>query len=228
MVNDISDGDVPYTSPFTPTVDPNTANPTYVSITPLIADLINTDRIVLINSSSTLDIKPDSVSLTNTSDGTKTSTLSYVTDVSGIMLDLSSTTRLNVSVTGLLLNGVGAPKDGSLVASTSTGLGWTTISDFLQLDTDRVHNVSSLTAMNVSFSSGVSYFVKPSVILTPDSDGSGQIIPISIDGYLTNASSQFSGFKVLFGSSKLNYFNYLVLPQTNKLIPGTIGGPSAP
>ena len=175
-----------------------------------------------------MEIKPDLVSITNTSDGTKTSTLSYVTDPSGIMLDLSSTTRLNVSVTGLLLNGVGAPKDGALVASTSTGLGWTTISDFLQLDTDRVHNVNSVTAMNVSFSSGVSYSTIPSVILTADSDGSGQIIPISLDGYLVNESSHFSGFKVLFGSSKLKYFNYLVLPQTTKLIPGTIGGESAP
>lgn len=219
MVNDISDNNDPYVT-------------TLITTTPLVADLINTDQIVLTNiaSNSNLEINASSIILTNTSSGTKTSSLSYIHDEAGAILNLGSNTRLNVSVTKLLLNGVSAPNVGSLVAHTSTGLGWTSITDFLQLDTDRVYNVSAVSAMNVSFSPGVTYssYSKPAILLTPDSDGSGQIIPISLDGYLTDGNADFCGFKVLFGSSKLKYFNYLVLPQTTKLIPGSITGISAP
>jgi len=197
---------------------------------PLFADLINSEHIVLENASSRMEVNPGSVVL-NDLGSEKSTTLSYVTDSDVTRLDLSSNTMLNVSVTGLLLNGVIAPKVGSLVASTSSGLGWTTISDFLQLDSDRVQNTDGVTNMEITFYNNVTYTKAPAIILTPDSDGSGQIIPVSLDGYLSTTTGDvttYTGFKVLFGSTKLKYFNYLVLPTNSNNIPAGVGGPSAP
>ena len=60
---------------------------------------------------------------------------------------------------------------------------------------------------NISSAKGVESV--PTVLITSNSDGFGNIVPVSLDGVTT------IGAKVLFSSTKLKYLNYVVFPLTS-------------
>ena len=60
--------------------------------------------------------------------------------------------------------------------------------------------------INANIVFGRTYTNIPAVVITPDSDSNGQIIPVSLNGVTT------TNFSVIFGSNKLKKFNFVVLP----------------
>jgi hypothetical protein len=60
--------------------------------------------------------------------------------------------------------------------------------------------------INANIVFGQTYTNVPAVVITPDSDSNGQIIPVSLNGVTT------TNFSVIFGSNKLKKFNFIVLP----------------
>jgi hypothetical protein len=114
---------------------------------------------------------------------------------------------LNISAAKLQLNGVSPPTTSgqSLIANDPNGgLQWFTITDLLNLEAGIYTNLTNDINANIVF--GRSYTNIPAVVITPDSDSNGQIIPVSLNGVTT------TNFSVIFGSNKLKKFNFVVLP----------------
>ena len=124
---------------------------------------------------------------------------------------LTTPGSFNFSVGKLQLNGIDAPSTTgqSLIANdASGGLQWFTITDLLRLEAGIYTNLTSDTTANVQFAQP--YMTVPAVIITPDSDASGQIIPVSLNGVSLN------NFSVIFGSNKLKKFSFVVLPVNSR------------
>lgn len=114
---------------------------------------------------------------------------------------------LNISAAKLQLNGVSPPTTSgqSLIANDPNGgLQWFTITDLLNLEAGIYTNLTNDINANIVF--GQRYTNIPAVVITPDSDSNGQIIPVSLNGVTT------TNFSVIFGSNKLKKFNFIVLP----------------
>jgi hypothetical protein len=137
----------------------------------------------------------------NTSAGKKLS-------LSGInsSFDITTSGSLNLNVSSLLLKGLPAPGGGanSLIGGGANGLQWFSISNLLSLEAGVYTNSSSNTSANIQFAAD--YASVPAVILTPDSDGSGNIIAVGLD----NVS--VGGFTAIFAQSNLKRFHFVVLP----------------
>jgi hypothetical protein len=114
---------------------------------------------------------------------------------------------LNISAAKLQLNGISPPTTSgqSLIANDPNGgLQWFTITDLLNLEAGIYTNLTNDINANIVF--GRTYITAPAVVITPDSDTNGQIIPVSLNGVTTTS------FNVIFGSNKLKKFNFVVLP----------------
>jgi len=113
----------------------------------------------------------------------------------------------NISATKIQLNGISPPTTSgqSLIANDPNGgLQWFTITDLLNLEAGVYTNLTNDVNANIVF--GRTYTTIPAVVITPDSDSNGQIIPVSLNGVST------TNFSVIFGSNKLKKFNFVVLP----------------
>jgi hypothetical protein len=122
---------------------------------------------------------------------------------------LATQGTLNISAANLQLNGVSPPTTSgqSLIANDPNGgLQWFTITDLLNLEAGIYTNLTNDTTANIQF--GRMYTHIPAVVITPDSDANGQIIPVSLNGVTT------TNFNVIFGSNKLKKFNFVVLWDT--------------
>lgn len=153
--------------------------------------------------------------ITTTSLALNTSSSTF--SLSGVDSSYEVTTpgSLNLNASTVLLNGVAAPGAAgeSFITNGENGLQWSSLSitDFLHLEAGIFNNVSSLTSVIIPFNS--SYPVAPSVLLTPNADGSGNIVPVALDNVNVN------NFSVVFGSSALKKFSFAVLPNNNTYIP---------
>jgi len=125
---------------------------------------------------------------------------------------LTTPGAFNLSVGKLQLNGVDAPSTPgqSLIANdpVNGGLQWFTITDLLNLEAGIYTNLTSDTTANITFAKP--YNTVPAVVITPDSDANGQIIPVSLNGVSVN------NFSVIFGSNKLKKFSFVVLPVNSR------------
>ena len=208
---------------------------TPVSATPLYADNLSSVAATFNNGNVSLNLLPNlvqliddttfvsmnlSASAINFSDvngkSSLTTTSLNMSTADGASLSLSglnssfiltTSGTLNLSVGKLQLNGLDAPSTSgqSLIANdASGGLQWFTITDLLNLEAGIYTNLTNDTTANVQF--GRNYNNVPAVVITPDSDSNGQIIPVSLNGVTT------SNFSVIFGSNKLKKFSFVVLP----------------
>jgi hypothetical protein len=206
-----------------------------ISTTPLYADNLSSIYATFNNGNASLNIRPDLVqlvdeiagvsmnlgaSLINFSDVSGKSELTTTSlnmstaaggnlKLSGVNSSfiLSTPGTLNFSVGELILNGVPAPAGPgqSLIANDKNGgLQWFTITDLLNLEAGVYTNNSNDTRATIEF--GKPYMSAPAVVITPDSDSNGQIIPVSLNGVSTQ------NFSVVFGSNQLKKFNFVVLP----------------
>lgn len=125
---------------------------------------------------------------------------------SSYSLTVGSGATLDLNVSSVLLSGIPAPaiQGQSLIAQGKNGLQWFTITDLLKLEAGIYENDNFSTAAHIKFNT--SYLTPPSVVITPDSRGNNQLIPISLNGVTTE------GFDVIFGSRRLTHFNFIVLP----------------
>jgi hypothetical protein len=89
---------------------------------------------------------------------------------------------------------------------------WTTITAFFNIETGTYTNASSLTGINISFSK--SYSEAPTVFVTANSDGSGNIVAVALDGVTA------SNARVLFASSTLKSLNYVIFPNSPPMSDG--------
>lgn len=147
------------------------------------------------------------LSTTSLALNTLTSELSLSGTNSSFDLTLGSGATLDLNVSKILLNGAPAPgisEGQSLIAQGPNGLRWFTITDLLKLEAGIFENDNSSTQAYIKFNTA--YLTPPSVVITPDSNGGSQLIPISLNGVTTD------GFNVIFGSRKLTHFNFIVLP----------------
>jgi hypothetical protein len=210
-----------------------------VSATPLYADNLSSITATFNNGNASLNLSPTLVQLidetTFVSMNLSASAINF-SDVSG--KSSMTTTSLNMSTVGggsfelsgvdssfilttpgsfnfsvgkLQLNGVDAPSTSgqSLIANdASGGLQWFTITDLLRLEAGIYTNLTSDTTANVQFAKP--YMTVPAVVITPDSDANGQIIPVSLNGVSK------SNFSVIFGSNKLKKFSFVVLPVNSR------------
>lgn len=214
-----------------------TINP--VSSTPLYADNLSSITATFNNGNASLNLSPTLVQLTdqttfvamnlsasaiNFSDTNGTSSFTTTSlnmstigegsfQISGVDSSFTLTTpgSFNLSVGKLQLNGVDAPSTSgqSLIANdASGGLQWFTITDLLNLEAGIYTNLTSDTTANIRF--GRDYTNVPAVVITPDSDSNGQIIPVSLNGVSIN------NFSVIFGSNKLKKFSFVVLPVNSR------------
>jgi anti-anti-sigma regulatory factor len=120
-------------------------------------------------------------------------------------LTVGSGATLDLNVSKVLLSGVPAPVGGqSLIAQGQNGLKWFSITDLLKLEAGIFENDNFSTAAHINFNT--TYLTPPAVVITPDSNGSSQLIPVSLNGVTTE------GFDVIFGSRRLKHFNFIVLP----------------
>jgi len=212
-----------------------------ISPYPLYSDNISTVNATFtdVNNVSTLQVTPSSVRLSDTtnamnlaissinfsdSNGSSlltTTSLAINTSTDGISLsgvnssfDLTTAGSLNLNVSHVLLQGV-APTgvaSNSLIASGANGLEWFSITTLLSLEAGVYVNASSNTSANIQFVA--EYGSVPAVIITPDSDGSGNIIAVGLD----NVS--VGGFTAIFAQSTLKRFHFVVLPvNTDYTIP---------
>uniref|UniRef100_A0A6C0D236 Uncharacterized protein n=1 Tax=viral metagenome TaxID=1070528 RepID=A0A6C0D236_9ZZZZ len=210
-----------------------------VSTTPLYADNLSSITATFNNGNASLNLSPTLVNLTDTttyvSMNLSASAINF-SDVSG--KSSLTTTSLNMSTVGggsfqlsgvdssfilttpgsfnlsvgkLQLNGVQAPSTPgqSLIANdASGGLQWFTITDLLNLEAGIYTNLTNDTTANIQFAKP--YNTVPAVVITPDSDANGQIIPVSLNGVSP------SNFSVIFGSNKLKKFSFVVLPVNSR------------
>lgn len=204
------------------------------STTPLYADNLSSIHATLNNgNASTLFLEPNlikfsdtvnlmnlSASVINFSDpngkSSVTTTSLNINTSSGASLSLYGNNQklylntsgvLDISATSVTLNGTQAPATSgqALIANDSNGgLKWFTITDLLNLEAGIYTNLTSDINANITF--GRQYASVPAVVITPDSDSSGQIIPVSLNGVTT------TNFSVIFGSNKLKKFSFVVLP----------------
>lgn len=125
---------------------------------------------------------------------------------------LTTPGTFNLSVAKLQLNGVDAPSTSgqALIANDAVngGLQWFTITDLLNLEAGIYTNLTNDTTANIQFTKP--YNTIPAVVITPDSDANGQIIPVSLNGVSPN------NFSVIFGSNKLKKFSFVVLPVNSR------------
>ena len=147
---------------------------------------------------------------TSLSLNTLNSTLSLSGVNSSYSLNVSSGATLDLNVSSVLLSGVPAPsvEGQSLIAQGANGLQWFTITDLLNLEAGIYLNTNSSTQAHVQFQSP--YHSPPAVVITPDSTGNNQLIPVSLNGVTTD------GFDVIFGSRKLTRFSFIVLPVNSQ------------
>jgi archaellin len=200
-----------------------------VSTTPLYADNLSSITATFNNGNASLNLSPTLVQLTdqttfvtmnlsasaiNFSDESGQSSLTTTSlnmstvgggsfQLSGVdsSFILTSPGSFNLSVGKLQLNGVDAPSTSgqSLIANdASGGLQWFTITDLLNLEAGIYTNLTNDTTANIQFAKP--YNTVPAVVITPDSDAKGQIIPVSLNGVSVN------NFSVIFGSNKLKKF----------------------
>lgn len=162
------------------------------------------------------------INLTNSTQGSymniSSDTINFSTSTTRMTLDaseLNTTSAFALNVSGVLdisagsitLNGTAAPSTSgqALIANDlNGGLKWFTITDLLQLEAGMFTNTNSSTGANVTF--GQTYGSPPAVVITPDCGANGRIIPVSLAGVTT------TGFNVVFGSNRLDKFNFVVLP----------------
>ena len=210
-----------------------------VSTTPLYADNLSSITATFNNGNASLNLSPTLVQLTdqttfvtmnlsasaiNFSDESGQSSLTTTSlnmstvgggsfQLSGVdsSFILTSPGSFNLSVGKLQLNGVDAPSTSgqSLIANdASGGLQWFTITDLLNLEAGIYTNLTNDTTANIQFAKP--YNTVPAVVITPDSDAKGQIIPVSLNGVSVN------NFSVIFGSNKLKKFSFVVLPVNSR------------
>ena len=140
---------------------------------------------------------------------TLTSTLSLSGVDSSYSLTVGSGATLDLNVSKVLLSGVDAPAVGgqNLIAQGANGLEWFSITDLLRLEAGiyvNNNNVSTRIKFNTT------YMKPPAVVITPDADSSGIIVPVSLNGVTT------TGFNAIFGSHKLSRFTFIVLPVNSQ------------
>jgi hypothetical protein len=224
-----------------------------VSPTPLYADNLSSIHATFNNGNASLNIRPDLVQLVDKVAGVSMNLAASVinfSDESGkselttTSLNMSTATggnlqlsgvnssfilstpgTLNLSVKDLRLNGVPAPggPGQSLIANDKNGgLQWFTITDLLNLEAGIYTNLTNDIKTTIPFKRN--YNRVPAVVITPDSNTNGQLIPVSLDG-VTN-----DNFTVIFGSDQLKKFSFVVLPvnstysvNTSDVVNGTAG-----
>jgi hypothetical protein len=130
-----------------------------------------------------------------------------LTDISSSVVISGKSINLGVS-TQITVNG-STGNDGDVLTSSGPNNTphWHSISDFLNIEAGKFHNVSGARGVDILF--GREYTEAPTVLITANSDGSGNVIPVSLDGV------NMSGAKVIFSSTKLNYLNYVIFPLTS-------------
>ena len=125
---------------------------------------------------------------------------------SSYSLTVGSGATLDLNVSKVLLSGLPPPAGGgqSLIAQGANGLKWFTITDLLKLEAGIYENDNFSTAAYIKFNTD--YLTPPSVVITPDADGSGNIIPVSLNGV------NVSGFNAIWNNADLKKFHFVVLP----------------
>jgi len=166
--------------------------------------------------SSYMNISSDTINFSTsttrmTLDATKLNTTSaFALNVSG---------DLNISAVRVTLNGTPAPSTNgqALIANDAQngGLKWFSITDLLNLEAGVYTNTNSSTGASITFSDP--YESPPAVVVTPDCGENGRIIPVSLAGVTT------TGFSVVFGSNRLDKFNFVVLPVNSSYSLNTSG-----
>jgi len=134
-------------------------------------------------------------------------------NVSSSQINVSSKLYLN-------LNGDVQPTDGhSVLVAGANGAQWMTTTTFFttiaNIETGVYENTGHTTSANISFQATYTPSSPPVVILTSNSNGNGEIVPVSVDGYTTDGSGNYTNFSVIFGSSRLNKLNYIVIPTSS-------------
>jgi len=144
--------------------------------------------------------------ITTTSLALNTSSSTFSVSGTNSSYDVTTPGSLNLNASTVLLNGVAAPGPAgqSLIANGTNGLQWFSVSNLLNLEAGVYSNTSSDTSVVIPFNT--SYTAIPAVVLTSDSDGSGNIVPVALDGITT------TNFSVVFGSGALKKFSFVVLP----------------
>jgi len=193
--------------------DAGNANASTLQVKPssLILSDVNTNLMQLdihsINfsdSSGTCTLDTTSLSLNTTQSNLKLSGINSSYD-----LTIAAGSSLNLNVSKVLLSGIPAPATGgqNLIAQGQNGLQWFSITDLLNLESGLYRNFSSAISANIVFNKP--YLSAPAVVVTPDADGSGNIIPVALNGVST------TNFSVIFASNKLNKFSFIVLPMNS-------------
>ena len=201
---------------------------------PLYSDNISTVNVTLSDANNVLQVGPSTLSLVNVSSHQLTLNVSSInfsdsvghshltttslalnTSTSGLTLsgtnssfNLTTAGSLNLNASSVLLNGLAAtgPAGQSLIAHGINGLEWFSVTSLLGLEAGVYTNVSSNTSATISFTPAFPYSSVPSVVITPDADGSGNIIPVSLNGV------NVSGFNAIWNSPELKKFHFVVLP----------------
>ena len=201
---------------------------------PLYSDNISTVNVTLSNANNVLQVGPSALSLVNVSSEQLTLNVSSVnfsdvtghshltttslalnTSTSGLTVsgtnssfNITTAGSLNLNASSVLLNGVAAPGPAgeSLIANSANGLQWFSVTTLLGLEAGVYTNSSSNTSATITFTPANPYTSVPSVVITPDADGSGNIIPISLNGV------NVSGFNAIWNNADLKKFHFVVLP----------------
>ena len=201
---------------------------------PLYSDNISTVNVTLSDANNVLQVGPSALSLVNVSSEQFTLNVSSVnfsdsvghshltttslalnTSTSGLTVSgtnssfqITTAGSLNLNASSVLLNGVAAPGPAgeSLIANSANGLQWFSVTSLLGLEAGVYTNVSSNTSATITFTPANPYTSVPSVVITPDADGSGNIIPISLNGV------NVSGFNAIWNNADLKKFHFVVLP----------------
>lgn len=129
---------------------------------------------------------------------------------------------LNLNVSRLLLSGVQAPlppnNGQNLLSQGHDGLQWFNVNN---IESGIYVNTNEYTGVNIPFNT--TYSSPPSVIVTADSGGNNEVIPVTLNGVST------SNFSVIFSSNKLTKFSYVVLPLNASFVfPTNEPGQSSP
>jgi|LauGreSBDMM110SN_4_FD.fasta_scaffold24199_2 hypothetical protein len=204
---------------------------------PLWADQVysvNVSLADLADSSVTAAFTPTNIILTNSTAGSyidiSSDTINFSTSTTQMSLtatELISTNAFSLNISGVLdisagsitLNGTAAPATSgqALIANDAQngGLKWFSITDLLNLEAGVYTNTNSSTGASITFSDP--YESPPAVVVTPDCGENGRIIPVSLAGVTT------TGFSVVFGSNRLDKFNFVVLPVNSSYSLNTSG-----
>jgi len=201
---------------------------------PLYSDNISTVNVTLSDANNVLQVGPSTLSLVNVSSDQLTLNVSSInfsdsvghshltttsldlnTSTSGLTLsgnnssfNITTSGSLNLNASSVLLNGVAAtgPVGESLIANGPNGLQWFSVTSLLGLEAGVYTNTTNATSATISFTPANPYSSVPSVVITPDADGSGNIIPVSLNGV------NVSGFNAIWNSPELKKFHFVVLP----------------